>query len=82
MKNKPNLDRYTKWETTDITITKMELDMEYGQTFIKYTTMSGHTLYSQYQHNVTLGNPITMKINYDTRYDRWRLVEIKESELV
>ena len=71
---KPNYNRYTKWNTTPITIIGEEPD---GNGFWKYMTKSGHELFSKYNHKVSHNTPIEMLINYDTHYGKWRLVEIK-----
>ena len=66
-------NRYINRTKKLITIISKESD---GNGFFMYTTKSGHQLFSKYDHELTTNKAYIMNINYDTKYDRWRLVEV------
>ena len=69
-----DFDRYTNHGIKTMTIAKIERD---GPRFMKYTTVKGTEIYSRYPHDIKLGVQHTVLANYDTHYNRWRLVELK-----
>lgn len=76
MKRKPNYTRYTKWTDKFVQIVLKESD---GNGFFMYKTRSGHTLYSRYEHAFSMLKPTNVRINFDTEWQRWRLVEVLEA---
>ena len=69
-----NTTRYTQHAVRRFTITKID-----GfRNWIDFTTERGNTISSLYAHDINVGDTVVALSNYDTKYNRWRVVEVKE----